>query len=354
LTRESSPNDINELINSTYNTLVILERSIKEAKNATDYLVYNQSTNDAVAGAASTQMNLTNWFNQVDGYVKALEAIKNTISVTQITLNNANRSIQENQEALQNHTSSLDIQSQQLAVEQAQRNYDNCFVIAPFSGVVAKIDAKVSHPVNTGDTIATIITEEKTVKITLDEIDVTKVAVGQAVELTFDAIDGLTLKGTVSKVDSLGTISSGVVSYTVTITLDTTDPRIKLGMSVNATITTESEPDVLLVPNAAVKTGIGNRHYVEISDDPEAKNSKEKIVTTKIAPKRQTVEVGSSNDTVTKIVSGLNEGDLVVIKTTTSSTKAQANTSSSSLFNRTNATSRGFTGGSTGIMIPRN
>jgi len=354
LTRDSNPTDINELVDSTYNTLVVLERSIKEAKNATDYLAYNQSNNNASTAAASTQANLTNWLSQVDGYVQALETIKNTITNTQTNLNSANRSIQENQQSLENGTSSLDVQAQQLSVAQAQRNYDNCFVTAPFSGVVAQISAKVSHPVNSGDTIATVITEGKVAKITLDEIDSTKVAVGQAVDLTFDAIDSLDIKGTVSKVDNLGTVSSGVVSYTITITLDTADSRIKPGMSVNATITTESEPNVLLIPNAAVKTGMGSRHYVEISNDQEAKNSKSKIITSKIAPKRQTVEIGSSNDTVTEVTSGLNEGDLVVIKTTTSSANTKTGVSSGSSSSKTSATTRSFTGGGAGMMIPRN
>jgi HlyD family secretion protein len=354
LTRDSNPNDVSGLINSTYDTLVILERSIKEAKNATDYLAYNQSTTDTSNGVTSTQTNLTTWLSQVDGYVQALETIKNTITNTQTNLNSANRSIQENQQSLQNGTSSLNMQSQQLSVEQAQRNYNNCFVTAPFNGVVAQISAKLSHPVNSGDTIATVITDGKIAKITLDEIDSTKVEAGQATDLTFDAIDGLNIKGTVSKVDNLGTVSSGVVSYTVTITLDTTDSRIKPGMSVNATITTESRPNVILVPNAAIKTGMGNRHYVEISNDQEAKNSKSKILTSSIAPKRQIVEVGSSNDTVTEITSGLNEGDLVVIKTTTSSTSTKTSTSLGSSSSKTSATTRGFTGGGAGMIIPRN
>lgn len=351
LTRDSNPNDVSGIINSTYDTLVILERSIKEAKNATDYLAYNQSITDTSNSVTSTQTNLTNWLSQVDGYIQALETIKNTITNTQTSLNSANRSIQENQQSLQNGTSSLNMQSQQLSVDQAQRNYNNCFVTAPFSGVVAQISAKISHPVNSGDTIATVITEGEIAKITLDEIDSTKVKVGQATDLTFDAIDGLDIKGTVSKVDNLGTVSSGVVSYTVTITLDTTDSRIKPGMSVNATITTESRLNVILVPNVAIKTGIGNRHYVEISNDQEAKNSKSKILTSSIAPKRQTVEVGSSNDTVTEITSGLNEGDLVVIKTTTST---KTSTSSGSSSSKTSATTRSFTSGGAGMMIPRN
>lgn len=348
LNRDSSQQDIENLINDFYDNILVLDRSIKEAKNATDYLVYNQSVTDVQASATATQTNLTTWLTQIENNLQALETIKNTLTNTRNSLNNANRTIEEKTQSLQNGTSSLDLQSEQLSLEQAQRNYNDCFVTAPFDGQIAKISAKISHPVNSGDVIATLVTENQIATITLNEIDVTKIKVGQSVDLTFDAIDGLTLKGTISQVDSLGTVDQGVVSYTVMIVLNTKDERVKSGMSVNATITTESKVDVILVPNAAIKTGLGNRRYVEISDDLEAKNSKSKLITTMVIPKSQSIEVGSTNDTVTEITSGLNEGDLVVIKTT--STKA--NSLNTNGFIPT-ASTRNFTGAGTGMMIPR-
>ncbi|MCX6737179.1 MAG: HlyD family efflux transporter periplasmic adaptor subunit [Candidatus Parcubacteria bacterium] len=348
LNRDSSQNDIENLINNTYKTLLLLSQSIKEAKNATDYLAYNQLITNIAISASSTQANLTTWLAQVEAHVQALETIKNTLKTTQNSLNSANRTIEEKTQSLKNGTSSLDMQSQQLSLEQAQRNYNDCFVTAPFDGLVVDISAKTSRSINSGETVATLITENKIATISLNEIDATKIAVGQVADLTFDAIDGLTLKGTVSKVDSLGTVDQGVVSYAVIITLDTSDEKVKSGMSVNTAITTENRPNVILVPNAAVKSGLGGRHYVEISDDQSVKNSKAKLITTIITPKRQTVEIGSSNDTVTEISSGLNVGDFVVIKTT--ATKASTTNSQSAT---PTISTRNFTGAGGGMMIPR-
>jgi HlyD family secretion protein len=348
LSRDSSQSEIETLINDFYDNLLILDRSIKEAKNATDYLVYNQSTTNVLVNATVTQANLTTWLTQVESHVQALEIIKNTLKTTQNSLNSANRTIEEKTQSLKNGTSSLDMQSQQLSLEQAQRNYNDCFVTAPFDGQIAEVSAKLSHPVNSGDAVATLVTENQIATITLNEIDATKIKVGQSVDLTFDAIDGLILNGTVSKVDFLGTIDQGVVSYAVIILLDTKDETVKSGMSVNTTITIENRPNVILVPNAAVKNGLGGRHYVDVSNDQSVKNSKAKLITTSIVPKGQVVEIGSSNDTVTEITSGLNVGDLVVIKTT--STKASTLNTNSVI---PTASTRNFTGAGTGMMIPR-
>src|SRR5207248_903868 len=87
--------------------------------------------------------------------------------------------------------------------------------------------------------------------------------------LTFDAIPDLTISGTVAEIDSLGTVSQGVVTYNVKISFDTQDSRIKGAMSVSAAIITEVKQDVLVVLNSAVKSSSG-ASYVEMFDTPLA------------------------------------------------------------------------------------
>lgn len=136
--------------------------------------------------------------------------------------------------------------------------------------------------------------------VQISEVDIPKVALGQKTTLTFDAVEGLTITGKVEKIDTAGTINSGVVTYGATIGFDTIDNRVRTGMSVSAYITTGVKQDVLIVPNSAVKTQ-GDKHYVEILENG--------------VPRQQTVEVGLSNDTFTEVTSGLKEGDNVVIQT---------------------------------------
>ena len=119
--------------------------------------------------------------------------------------------------------------------------------------------------------------------------------------MTLDAVSDLGITGEVVEVDGLGTVSQGVVNYTVKIAFDTQDERVKSGMSITANIITNIKQDVILVPNSAVKSS--NGEFVLILDNN--------------VPRNQTVEIGLSNDTMTEIISGVNEGDEVVTQTIT-------------------------------------
>jgi hypothetical protein len=154
-------------------------------------------------------------------------------------------------------------------------------------------------------------------QVEVNEVDISKVSIGQKAMLTFSAIDGLSVSGKVEKMDSLGTLASGVVTYNVTIGFDTLDSRIKPEMSVSSSIITDVKQDVIIVSSSAVKTQNGDS-YVQVLVNG--------------APQNKTVEIGSSNNTETEIVSGISAGDNVIIQTIaegTASTKS-ANTTSTS------------------------
>ena len=171
--------------------------------------------------------------------------------------------------------------------------------------------------------------------VQVSEVDVTKIAVGQKASLSFDAIDGLSLTGKVEQIDAAGTVSSGVVNYNVTVGFDTSDARIKPGMSVTADITTAVDQDVITVPNSALKSQ-GSSHYVQIM-----KNG---------APVQQSVNIGIANDTDTEITSGLNVGDTIVVQTI--NPNASSSSSGSGGFNLGGG-GGAFRGGGGGAMISR-
>jgi hypothetical protein len=155
--------------------------------------------------------------------------------------------------------------------------------------------------------------------------------------MTFDAITDLTLTGKVEKVDTLGTSSQGVVTYSATIGFDALDERVRSEMSVNAVITINVKQDVVIVSSSAVKTE-GTTSYVQILKDG--------------APVKQTVEIGSSNDTQVEITSGLSEGTSVVTQTITansSSTNSSSSISTGGASSFRMLESSGATGGPPGM-----
>lgn len=199
------------------------------------------------------------------------------------------------------------------------------------SGGSSASSSSSSSSSNSGGSSAIVIDDLSNMKasVSLNEVDAASVKEGQSATMTFDAIDGLTLTGKVESISAVGTESSGVVTYPAIITFDSLDSSLKPEMSLTAIITTEVKQDVLMVPNAAVKTS-GDSSYVLVM-----KNG---------TPEKQTVEVGIANDTYTEIVSGVSEGESVVIQTITSS--SSSSTSSSSNSKSSNSSSlNGLTGG---------
>jgi len=149
------------------------------------------------------------------------------------------------------------------------------------------------------------------VEIAVSEVDVPSLVAGQKAEITFDAISDKVFVGTVSLISPNGSSSSGVVSYSVDLTLAEQDSRLKPDMTATADIKTIVAENVLVVPNAAVKSD-GATKYVEVVGQGETTS-------------RKVVTVGVANDTYTEIKSGVSEGANV----STGST-ASASTSSSS------------------------
>lgn len=173
-------------------------------------------------------------------------------------------------------------------------------------------------------------------KVSLTESDVVKVKAGQRVTLTLDAYNDKTFTGRVLAVDVGGSTNSGVTSYPATIVMDATDLEIYPNMSVSAKIILETATDVLTVPNSSITNNSDGTKSVKLL------NSGDTPVTTTIA-------IGSSNDTVTIVKSGLNEGDKVVTSSTTSD-KNNNTTSAFSSSNRQNS-SNNSRGSSSNMMI---
>lgn len=156
---------------------------------------------------------------------------------------------------------------------------------------------------------------ELAVLLSVNEVDLPTLKKGQDVEILFDALPELTVTGKVDEVDRDGTVSSGVVTYDVWVSLDVTDKRLRSGMSSSATIVTDVARNVLLVPNAAVKSDTDGTEYVQVLADGAAE------------PQQVTVEAGLRGSSQTQILSGIDEGTAVVTKTTDASDDAAAGSS---------------------------
>ncbi|OYV83083.1 MAG: hypothetical protein B7W96_00790 [Parcubacteria group bacterium 37-58-5] len=131
--------------------------------------------------------------------------------------------------------------------------------------------------------------------------------------LTFDALPDVSIAGTVASINSVGTVSQGVVSYSVVISLDTQNPQILPGMSMTADIITGTETG-LVVPQNAVKAS-GTQSYVETFNPPLAGSETSAGASSPVAPTRTVVTTGLTDNTNVIIQSGLTAGEQVVTAT---------------------------------------
>lgn len=333
---------IENMVAETYNTAKLISEAVKDANNLIQFYQDRLAEHNLTPSSISTShlSKLNTYTGTTNNHLSILLAIQHTITDAQKAIVSADRSIKEKELSLAKTTSApadLDIRAKKIAIQQkqdalvaAQQALADHYVRAPFAGVIAKVSVKKGDSISSGSAVVTIITKQHTAEISLNEVDAAKIKVDQKVNLTFDAIDGLNLSGKVAEIDTLGTVTQGVVTYNVKIILDTQDDRIKLGMSVSAVIITDVKQDVLIVPSSAVKSQ-GNNTYVEMLGEAFNNPSGEGVVSAN-PPRQQAVVVGLSNDTQTEIISGLKEGDQIVTRTITATTAKNTATQAPSLF----------------------
>lgn len=354
--RAASRAEIEALISDTADAVRLISDAVKETKNfidlVNDTLVAQGKTIPAILG--THRASLQRFTTTVNTHLDTIAAANTALVDARQTIETATRTISEKQAALAKLDAGadpLDISSAELTVRQrenalrdAREKLDDYSIRAPFEGVVAKISVKRGESAGTGTAAVTFISAQRLAEISLNEVDVAKVAAGNKATLTFDAVPGLTISGVVASVDTLGVVSQGVVTYAVKIGFDTEDVRVRPGMSVSAAIIIDVKSDVLLVPAAAVKSR-GEERYVEVVDQPPG-TLNPSGVTLPALPRQQTVSVGLTNDTQSEIVSGITEGAVVVARTITSATGTSGTTQAPSLFG---APGRGASGGGAGF-----
>lgn len=232
--------------------------------------------------------------------------------------------VKKGQQILSIDSASLDIEieSAEISVRDAELNLDNqndklesYSIQSPISGTIIEKNYKEGDTIEAGKALCTIFDlSYLTLTLNIDELDISKVAVGQEVVVTADAVAGKVFKGVVTKVNINGTVMSGVTSYPVTIRIDETEGLLP-GMNVDATISISRHENVLAIPSGAVLRG--NRVLVQTDPNAEAEQGSPIPAGFEYV----TVELGANDDEFVQVISGLNPGDKVgVLADTQSST----------------------------------
>ena len=182
-------------------------------------------------------------------------------------------------------------------------------IMAPFDGVIVSVNAKAddvlsSQDFASKDDIEIVDTSQIAFKGTVDEIDITKIKTGQKATISVDAVTDRTFTGTVTFISPYGTASSNIVKFNITIKLDPTDVALKGGLTATADINVTAVEDAVLAPVSTVTTNSDGTYSVNLLDPSTNKTVKTKIT------------VGGQNQEYYQVLSGLKDGDKVVIEQT--------------------------------------
>ena len=116
--------------------------------------------------------------------------------------------------------------------------------------------------------------------------------------MTVDAVGTAKMTGKITSLDPVATIASGVPVYGIDVTIDLPSAQVRPGMSGTAQVILASSPNTLVVPNLAVRTQTGRRYLTVLKDGQQVDID---------------VTFGIASDTVTEILTGVQEGDVVVL-----------------------------------------
>ena len=300
---------LTQLQTPTQNDLTIAKADLDRAKAAVDQA---QAAYDRVGGASNpfialAPQSLTLQQASSD-YQRALAVFNSKVSPSDSQLKQAQSTLEQARAQLSRltHPADADLQSAQAGVDQARAardlaktQIDNAIIRAPFAGIVSHVDFDSGSFVPAGRVLLGVAdTSKLQVDVNIDETDISRVKVGQAVTIGLDAYPDAKLDARVTDVAAAATTIQGVVNYVVTVSLNPAQIPVKIGMTANANIIVANMDNVLLVPNGAVRAA-NNTHYVTVQTAPGQTREVE-------------VKLGLANEQETEVVSGLSEGQLVV------------------------------------------
>jgi len=193
----------------------------------------------------------------------------------------------------------------QAQVSTAEKNLDAATISAPFDGVVSQLNGDVGTLV-TASTVVFILLNPNGVRIdaNVDQVDINNLRVRQTANVTFDALQGRAYQAFIAAIGLTPTIQQGVVTYNVTLSVDTTRlaagvPVPAPGMTAAISVTTSRTDNALVVPNRAIRR-VGARATISVK---KADGTDE----------TRTVTTGATNGTLTAVTSGLTDGEEVLI-----------------------------------------
>lgn len=199
--------------------------------------------------------------------------------------------------------SQISLRDSQLSIENYNKQLENYQITSPISGTVLKKTSKSGDTLDNSNAsvVMAVIADMSTIvfEMNVDELDISKIKVGQPVSVTADALENRRYNGYVDYVSVVGTTQNGVTTYPIKVVVE--DPVDLIpGMNVSAEIVVESRADVLMIPMTSVQRG--NIVYVK-------GNGKNSAPSEEAEPKNKDKANGDKSETANDVNSKIPQGE---------------------------------------------
>ena len=214
---------------------------------------------------------------------------------------------QADYEKWKNGPDPAEVEAMKAKVAASEATLRQAWIEAPFAGTITQVDAQNGDQVTANTSAFRLDDLSKLyVDLQVSEVDIEQIEIGQAVNISFDALSSKQYSGQVSDVAMISDESSSAVNFTVTVELTNPDSDVRPGMTSEVEIVTAQLDQTLLIPNQAVRVVDGKQVvYLSLPDG---------------STKAVEVSLGVSSDTFSELVSGdLKAGDVVMLSTISAS-----------------------------------
>lgn len=285
---------------------------VQSAERSQSYLVQvmtlladmNSAVNQGVPDTTITAATLTSYGTMLANARLSVNAAAAELTTDSTALVSAEKNLALKQAG----STSENIAAQEASVAAAEADVENAQaalsktrVIAPFTGIVTRMDAKVGEIISPNESLIAMQSADIfQIETFVPEVVIARVTVGNPATTTLDAYSStVPFPAIVIAVDPAETVKDGVPTYKTTLAFLAHDSRIRSGMTANVVIETGVLSDSIVIPAGAVGTS-GTTKYVTVVGDKGAVNRQVETGTT---PSLGQIE----------ILSGLSEGDVILL-----------------------------------------
>jgi HlyD family secretion protein len=203
------------------------------------------------------------------------------------------------------------VMQSQASLQQLEEQLSYTTIVAPMDGVILSRDVEMGDAVSSilvlGSTATLVMTEGDTSEVyvqgKVDEADIAHVYLGQPARIKVESFRDRLFSGKVTKIAPMGVEKDNVTTFEVRVSINNPGGELKANMTANAEILLDEHKGVLTVPENAVIYDNQKNASVQVPDGHQKEGFRKVPVT-----------VGISNGSVTEIVSGLKQGDQVVLQ----------------------------------------